>query len=183
METQDTHARLPGEPARESLLLKAKVRDTETGTKESRAKDFWVAKGKINTKGETKSVGDTVCSWILTASHFSAKGNLASENTEIAPLQSYSPEEEKKMDLSEGLPRRCTIILEGMRPTNDKSRQCPAGSVCTQHALWTRRSAGSPALPSRQTLPAAMCVCSPTGELKAKCMLLLGASWRTSWDP
>lgn len=30
------HACLPGEPARESPLLKAKVRDTETGTKESR---------------------------------------------------------------------------------------------------------------------------------------------------
>lgn len=36
--TQDTHACLPGEPARESPLLKAKVRDTDTGTKESRAK-------------------------------------------------------------------------------------------------------------------------------------------------
>lgn len=34
-ETRDTHACLPGEPARESPLLKAKVRDTETGTKES----------------------------------------------------------------------------------------------------------------------------------------------------
>lgn len=30
------HACLPGEPARESPLLKTKVRDTETGTKESR---------------------------------------------------------------------------------------------------------------------------------------------------
>jgi len=40
METRHTHARLPGEPARESPLLKAKVRDTETGTKESRAKDL-----------------------------------------------------------------------------------------------------------------------------------------------
>lgn len=32
-----SHAPLPGEPARESPLLKAKVRDTETGT----ARDGW----------------------------------------------------------------------------------------------------------------------------------------------
>lgn len=49
-DTRNTHACLPGEPARESPLLKAKVRDTETGTKESRAKDLWDAKGKINIK-------------------------------------------------------------------------------------------------------------------------------------
>lgn len=40
METGGRHACLPGEPARESPLLKAKVRDTETGTKESKAKDI-----------------------------------------------------------------------------------------------------------------------------------------------
>lgn len=40
MGTQDTHACLPGEPARESPLLKAKVRDTDVGTKESRARDL-----------------------------------------------------------------------------------------------------------------------------------------------
>lgn len=39
-DTADTHACLPGEPARESPLLKAKVRDTEAGTKEARAKDL-----------------------------------------------------------------------------------------------------------------------------------------------
>lgn len=51
--TGDTHACLPGEPARESPLLKAKVRDTETGTKESGEGQGHVSgKGKINTKEE-----------------------------------------------------------------------------------------------------------------------------------
>lgn len=47
-----SHAPLPGEPARESPLLKAKVRDTETGTAErGRGK----ARGRGEGGGQTKS--------------------------------------------------------------------------------------------------------------------------------
>lgn len=121
MGTQDTHACLPGEPARESPLLKAKVWDTETGTK-VKGQGFVNCRGEDKHKRrETKSVGETVFSWILTASHFSAKENLASENMEIPPSYKVTlQKEEKEKDFSEGLPKRCTIILKGIRPANDE---------------------------------------------------------------
>lgn len=74
-ETRDTHACLPGEPARESPLLKAKVRDTETGTKELGGQGHVSSKGEDKHKRrETKSkMGETVCPWFFTISHFLAK--------------------------------------------------------------------------------------------------------------
>lgn len=104
-ETQDPHACLPGEPARESPLLKAKVRDTETGTKESGPRACeWHREDKH--KRETKSkVGESVCSWFVTISHFLAKITLALESTGILRLWSHSPERQNKMSSTEGLLR------------------------------------------------------------------------------
>lgn len=78
---------------------------------------------------ETKSkVGETVFSWIFTASHFSAKGNLVSENIEITSSYKVTlQKEENKTDFASGHLKRCAIILEGIRPANDKNRQCPRG--------------------------------------------------------
>lgn len=56
-ETQDTHACLPGEPARESPLLKAKVRDTETGTKESGPRAWEWQREDKHKRRETKQSG------------------------------------------------------------------------------------------------------------------------------
>lgn len=77
---------------------------------------------------ETKSKAcETVCSRIFTTSHFSAKVNLASGNMKIASSHKVTlQKEENKIDFAEGLPKRCTIISEGIRPANDKNRRCPS---------------------------------------------------------
>ena len=77
------HACLPGEPARESPLLKRRY---ETQRRALKSQGFVSCEGEDKHKRrETKSkVGETVCSWIFTTSHFSAKGSLASGNMEIA---------------------------------------------------------------------------------------------------
>lgn len=76
--------------------------------------------GKINTKERDKEqVGETVCFWIFTTSHFFAKGNLASENMEIVTSYKVTPQkEENKINVAEGLLKRHTVILEGIRSAN-----------------------------------------------------------------
>lgn len=82
---------------------------------------------------ETKSMGETVCSWIFTASHFSAKGNLASENVEIAPSYKVTLQKEKKqIEFSEGL-KKFRIIFEVNQTCQCQDRQCSSG----KHAYAT----------------------------------------------
>lgn len=80
-------------------------------------------------------MGETVCCWIFTASHFSAKGNLASENMEIAPSNKVALQKEKKqIEFSEGL-KKLRIIFEGIRPANVRTGSAPVGSTHMRHSL------------------------------------------------
>lgn len=88
------HACLPGELTESPLCWRRRY---ETQRRALKSQGFVSCEGEDKHKRrETKSkVGETVCSWILTTSHFSAKGSLASGNMEIASSHSHSPERRK----------------------------------------------------------------------------------------
>lgn len=139
---------------------------------------------------KTKSkVCESCCSWIFTL-HFSA-----SESREIASSHKVTlQKEEHKIDFAERLLKRYAVILEGMRPANDKNRQCPcrdreyAAFSLSQQMRWEPSTVSAPGSPDCQTCRKAKSkVRAPaSGGLKetdvSSCLRFLGApQWSQCW--